>query len=114
MLATCYLPRATMMIMDLNEYQKKAHTTALPVKVEGSLAYPVLGLAGEIGELINKFKKIYRDDSGTITEAKKAEILEELGDVLWYVSEIATSFNASLEKVAEINIEKLEIGRAHV
>src|SRR5437762_9475646 len=93
--------------MTLEEYQKLAHKTALPVKIEGSLTYPVLGLAGEIGELINKFKKIYRDDNGAVTEKKKAEILEELGDVLWYVSEIAGAFGASLEDVAKTNIEKL-------
>lgn len=66
-----------------------------------------MGLAGEAGEIAEKIKKVLRDDNGLITNEKKQEIKKELGDVLWYVSQIATELGLSLEESASFNIEKL-------
>ena len=52
--------------MDIKEYQKLAHRTAQTVKIGEDYIYPVLGLAGEAGELTNKVKKIFRDDKGVL------------------------------------------------
>ena len=48
--------------MTLDEYQEKAHESSMDVSIGGNRAlYPILGLAGEIGELQNKIKKVFRD-----------------------------------------------------
>ncbi|KKU70419.1 MAG: hypothetical protein UX94_C0006G0014 [Parcubacteria group bacterium GW2011_GWA2_47_21] len=74
--------------------------------------YPVLGLAGESGELLNKVKKIFRDKAGKIDAETKESVISELGDVLWYVAQIATEFETPLADVAKCNLEKLK-SRAH-
>jgi len=69
--------------------------------------YPTLGLSGEAGEVAEKVKKILRDKEGIVGESDKKEITKELGDVLWYLAQIATELDISLETVVEKNIEKL-------
>ncbi len=93
--------------MTFAEYQKKSRVTAHYPDVGKNFIYPALGLAGESGEVIEKIKKIIRDDNFQLTETKKIEIEKELGDVLWYLAQLATEFGLSLEKVALGNIEKL-------
>jgi NTP pyrophosphatase (non-canonical NTP hydrolase) len=51
---------------------------------------------------------VIRDESGIVSEQKKEEIKKELGDVLWYLSQIATELGLSLSDVAKLNIEKLQ------
>ena len=67
-----------------------------------------MGLAGETGEVCEKFKKILRDKNGKLSERDKIEISKELGDVLWCTTTIARYMGVSLEEVAELNIQKLE------
>ena len=74
---------------------------------EFTLAYPIMGLLGEAGELANKGKKIIRDAGGVLSLERRNDLLDELGDVLWYVAEIATQLNADLGEIATKNIEKL-------
>lgn len=93
--------------MNFEEYQKKSRKTAQYPSVGGNFVYPTLGLAGEAGEVAEKIKKVIRDDGGEVTAEKKKELEKELGDVLWYVSQIATEIGLSLEKIASGNIEKL-------
>ena len=69
---------------------------------------PAMGLAGEVGELVNKIKKIMRDDKGLIPNHKKEELIGELGDVLWYVATLATELDIDLNEVADLNINKLQ------
>lgn len=94
--------------MNFNEYQKQSQKTAQYPNKGNNYIYPVLGLAGESGEVAEKFKKIIRDSDGRIDEEKKVEIRKELGDVLWYISQIATELKINLEDVAQKNIEKLQ------
>lgn len=104
--------------MDLIKYQLQAHSfadytqpiilddenkTALTVEY----IYPVMGLAEEAGELVGKFAKAIRDCKGEVDDERKREIIKELGDCLWFVSEIATLLNVSLEEVMQKNIDKL-------
>ncbi|MFA6273045.1 MAG: nucleoside triphosphate pyrophosphohydrolase family protein [Candidatus Paceibacterota bacterium] len=93
--------------MTFEEYQKKSRKTAKYPKIGASFVYPTLGFAGESGEVVEKIKKIFRDDKGKVTAEKKKEIEKELGDVLWYLSQIATELGLSLDKIASGNIEKL-------
>jgi len=90
--------------MELNEYQKEAQKTArYPKELNGYYYYLALALAGEVGELCNLIKKIARDG----IEPNREEILSELGDILWYTSELARQFGFTLEEVAKYNLEKL-------
>ncbi|MDP3725534.1 MAG: nucleoside triphosphate pyrophosphohydrolase family protein [Nanoarchaeota archaeon] len=93
--------------MELNNYQKEAHRTARYVDIGEAYVYPTLGLVGEAGELANKVKKIFRDRDGKIDEETKNALMLELGDILWYVAEIATVLGVPLEEVAEANLQKL-------
>lgn len=94
------------MLMD--EYQNKALETAkFPPVGEMNFIYPVLGLAGESGEVSEKIKKIIRDKQGVMTPQDVLEIGKELGDVMWYVSVIAKNIGLTLSQVAQMNIDKL-------
>lgn len=91
--------------MELREYQQAARRTETKVHTEGSdVMVPILGLAGEVGELLNEYKKKLRD--GDAHERFHDRVAEELGDVLWYVAATATKFNLDLEDVAERNLFK--------
>lgn len=97
--------------MNLDEYSKKAIATLTDNYAHGDVTAQmmgqVLGLAGESGEVLEKFKKILRDKSGIITEDDKKEIVKELGDILWYVNAVSHLLGYELEDVAQANIEKL-------
>lgn len=82
--------------MKLNDYQVAAMATAVYPEYVG-LAYTSLGLAGEAGEIANKVKKVYRDNDGELTRQAQADLMDELGDVLWYVAALATENGISLE-----------------
>jgi len=103
--------------MDFKEYQEKSRKTALYPNIGNNFVYPTLGLAGEAGEVAEKIKKVIRDKNGAIDDETKDLIKKELGDVLWYVSQLATEIGLSLDDVAEKNIEKLysrmERGKLH-
>jgi len=103
--------------MTFEEYQKKSRETAVYPNKDNNFVYPVLGLVGESGEVAEKIKKVFRDDGGIITEQKKEDIKKELGDVLWYIAQVATELHLSLEDIASNNIEKLfsrkERGQLH-
>ena len=93
--------------MDFNEYQAKAKETALYPNAGDNLYYPALGLGGEVGEILNKVKKVMRDTGGVLNDETRERIGKELGDVLWYISALATELGVELNHVAEHNIEKL-------
>lgn len=67
----------------------------------------ILGLSGETGEVLEKFKKIIRDKNGKFDNDDVKEIVKELGDVLWYVSAISKYLGVTLEEVAINNLDKL-------
>lgn len=92
--------------MTLEEYQKEAQKTALYPEAY-RLLYPTLGLVGEAGELANKVKKVLRDHGGKLTEEVQEALVAELGDVLWYVAQVATDLGVPLERIAQQNLTKL-------
>ncbi len=93
--------------MTFEEYQKLSRKTAVYPKKDKNFIYPTLGLAGESGEVAEKIKKVIRDKKGKMDKTTIDEISKELGDVLWYASQLATELKLSLEKIAENNINKL-------
>jgi len=98
--------------MELNEYQERARETEQKVTVEGSdVMVPILGLAGEVGELLNEYKKKLRD--GDAHTRFPDRVSEELGDILWYVAETATKFGLELEDIANRNLTKTRARWGH-
>lgn len=117
--------------MDLNEYQQRAGDTGVyQGRGSGSieaLAYTALGCAGEAGEVANVVKKRLKIGEQLDADSKE-KLLEELGDVMWYVAMAASEAHLSLELVAQWNLSKLQhryggpheqgpttvVGRGHV
>ena len=91
--------------MTINEYQKLAMTTLNPdLDKKDVLINGVMGLCGESGEVIDIVKKHLAQGH----ELDKEKIIKELGDVAWYMAEIATVLDVELEDVLVQNIEKLK------
>lgn len=93
--------------MNFDEYQKESRKTAQYPDLGKNYLYPVLGLCGESGEVAEKFKKLIRDKNNVLTDDYKAEIKKELGDIIWYIAQIATELGISFDDIAETNIEKI-------
>ncbi len=93
--------------MDLNGYQQKARTTARYPQVGSNPIYPTLGLCGEVGEVADKIKKVLRDRDGVFDPQVLEDLALELGDVLWYVSQLASELGVDLESIARANLAKL-------
>jgi len=94
--------------MNMCEYQKLARKTAIYPDLGNNFIYPVLGLCGETGEIAEKIKKIIRDKKGVVSGEDKVQIEKELGDVLWYISNVASELGMSLETIAQNNVKKLQ------
>src|SRR5215475_14467645 len=92
--------------MELADYQRDSRRTAEYPR-DAWLAYPALGLAGEAGEVAEHAKKAIRDDGGEVTAERREAMAKELGDVLWYVAQLATELGLDLEEIAEQNLQKL-------
>lgn len=92
--------------MKFKDYQEKSKRTAIYPK-DQAIYYLPLGLVGESGEIADKVKKVIRDEKGKLNENTKKEITKELGDVLWYLSQLATELDFSLEEIAQNNLNKL-------
>lgn len=97
--------------MDLGHYQRASRATAVYPGVGDNLLYPTLGLCGEAGEVAEKVKKMLRDDGGTLTDTRRAALGAELGDVLWYVAQVATEAGLELDAIAAANLAKLRSRR---
>jgi NTP pyrophosphatase (non-canonical NTP hydrolase) len=92
--------------MELSEYQRLSRRTAEYPR-GAWLAYPALGLAGEAGEVAEHAKKAIRDDAGEVSDERRAKMAKELGDVLWYVAQLASELELDLDEVAQANLDKL-------
>lgn len=93
--------------MELSEYQRQSRVTAVYPGAGENIIYPTLGLAGEAGEVAEKVKKMIRDDAGVLHDERRDAIAKELGDVLWYVAQVATEAGLDLDAIAAANLEKL-------
>lgn len=97
--------------MNFSEYQIQSRKTAKYPGMGSNIIYPVLGLTGEAGEVADKVKKLIRDKNidnpNNISVEDTEELKKELGDVLWYITQIATELKLDLTDVAQANLEKL-------
>jgi len=93
--------------MDLSTYQERTKKTDRnPGTDEQARMIPLAGLASETGELLGEYKKYLRD--GDSHKLFKERLAEEVGDLLWYVANVATKFGLDLSEVAEQNLAKCE------
>ena len=91
--------------MNTKEYQAFARVGILPASEGKNLLVGfALGLAGESGEVCDAIKK--REYHGR--DIPTGHIIEELGDVMWYVANLCTVLNISLDVVLEQNVDKLK------
>jgi NTP pyrophosphatase (non-canonical NTP hydrolase) len=102
-------PKETM--MDFDRYQKEALSTDRVPARQGSddvlsLIVPMLGLAGETGQLLSEYKKHLRD--GEAHRLFKERVSEELGDLLWYIANVASKFDLTLDEIAVSNLAKVK------
>ncbi len=93
--------------MTFEEYQVESRKTAIYPNKDNNFLYPILGLAGETGEVAEKVKKLIRDRDNNISQEFKDSLAGELGDVLWYISQICSEFGLKLEDVVCRNMDKI-------
>jgi len=94
--------------MNFNEYQHEARKTAIYPDVGNNFWYPALGLSGEAGEVAEIVKKLYRDNGGKLDSDRRIALGVELGDILWYIANLASEADINLESIAFNNIVKLK------
>ncbi len=96
--------------MELSQYQRKAQgTDRVPLtgdetRDREARLVPLLGLAGEVGTLLAGYKKFLRD--GEAYELFTDNVGEEVGDLLWYLANVAEKWNLSLDQLAAANLNK--------
>lgn len=71
------------------------------------IQYLALGLTGEAGEVADEVKKMMRDDASYLTPERRARIILELADTLWYLSMIATEIDIPLSEIVALGKEKI-------
>ncbi len=91
--------------MEFNEYQAKAQATdRLPQRGGDGIVVPLIGIVGEAASLQTEYKKWLRDGVGHLFF--RDHIREELGDILWYVANLAAKLDIQLDEIAVTNLEK--------
>ena len=94
--------------MEFETYQYFARKTAVFPK-EFTVIYPAMGVASEAGECLEKIKKQLRDKNCNWDDVEfKEKVAKEMGDVLWYLANLAEDLGMNLNDVAELNLKKLK------
>lgn len=107
--------------LTFDEYQEMTRITDLGTSAQDCIKpgwlYYVLGLGGETGELLEKVKKLFRDNNGVVTEEFKQALTKELGDIQWYHARLAAKFGIKSSEIAETNkkklLDRMERGKLH-
>lgn len=96
--------------MDSITYQKRAKEFAIYPK-EIALEYLAIAICGEFGEILNKIKKVIRDNNGEFAEEKIEQLSDELGDVCWYAAQICTEIGVvfSIDRTKPSNHRNISI-----
>lgn len=89
--------------MTFNEYQNLAQRTSNAKTASAKIENGILGLCGESGECADIFKKCMYQGH----EFEREKMIEEAGDVAWYLAELATGLGVTLEDIFRQNIDKL-------
>jgi NTP pyrophosphatase (non-canonical NTP hydrolase) len=103
--------------MDLKTYQEKAAAFDTVPHGRDKVLVPLMGLVGEVGELLSEYKRELRAQQtfernpraeAIVKDAFTPAMMEELGDILWYVANLATKFDFKLDDIADVNLKKLD------
>lgn len=99
--------------MTFDEYQQQALTTAIynPDPLMDKTIW-AMGVAGEAGEVVEKWKKIVAYKEGVVSDEDKAELGKELGDVVWYIAVLAQQLGLSFDDIMQQNLAKLKSRKA--
>lgn len=89
-------------MLDFNDYEFHSQKHRLPSAYDPT--YPLLNLAGEVGELLSLEAKAVRDG---MKNDHAVNVKKELGDILWMITAIAQDYDITLEEVAQANLDKL-------
>ncbi len=97
--------------MNFSDFQERALRTdrtpaTTSMSADAARLIPLLGLAGEAGQLLAEYKKRLRDGPGHVLFVDR--VAEELGDILWYVSNLASKYELDLEAIAAQNLKKVD------
>jgi len=101
--------------MTFDEYQKAAITTALQSSTDDPLLQKsiwVMGIAGEAGEVVEKWKKAVAYRNGQFNDEEFADFKKEFADVIWYIAVLADSLGLSLDELMQENLDKLASRKA--
>lgn len=90
--------------MTAKEYMTAAQRTSNTQCGIAKLKNGIMGLCGESGECIDLLKKLLFQGH----ELNRTKMIEELGDVMWYVVETCVGLDIDLEQLFDLNIAKLE------
>lgn len=94
--------------MTFDEYQKKALETAIvhpdPLMDKTIMA---MGISGEAGEVLEKWKKIVAYKDGVISDEDSEGLKKELADVVWYIAVMAERLGFKFDEIMELNVKKL-------
>jgi NTP pyrophosphatase (non-canonical NTP hydrolase) len=99
--------------MELDDYQRRANRTDQrplregddEITIEMALVFPLMGMSSEVGSLLNQYKKHVRD--GDAHPLFSQRVKEELGDILWYVANLAAKLDFDLDDVAQLNLSRI-------
>lgn len=94
--------------MTFDEYQEVSKKTAVYDQGQQVLYYLGLGVTGEAGEIAEKLKKLMRNHKGQMSEEMRQDLKKEMGDVLWYLSQLSFELGFKFSDVAKANVEKLQ------
>jgi NTP pyrophosphatase (non-canonical NTP hydrolase) len=102
--------------ISFDAYQLATSDTAIyPGANEGTfeaINYCLVGAAGEIGEIMNKWGKIIRDQSSEIDYDQRKDMGKEIGDVVWFLTRAADELGLPVEMILNENLEKLRSRKA--
>jgi NTP pyrophosphatase (non-canonical NTP hydrolase) len=89
--------------MNLNDYQTAALHTAMEKSPREIIEYCAHGLSGEAGEVSEIIKKHYYHGH----DLSPQQLMDEIGDVMWYAAVLSYALGFTIEYVAERNLAKL-------
>lgn len=88
--------------MNLRRYQDAVLKGSICINESDRFVENTLGLVGEAGEFADQVKKEIRDGS-----RRSDLMIQELGDVLWYLTSLAGQLGFDIEELASLNYQKL-------
>lgn len=92
--------------MDIDKYQARAaETSQFNRNSTDAISISLLGLSGEVGELSSEYKKKLRD--GDNYKIFREKIIEEIGDIMWYLSSIATYEDIEFSEILNASVKKI-------